>query len=295
MGGIFKARVDRVKQCVKLRRTATSEPDSGPNEGNLPVQRKLARQLTAQFSPPRSDSAPRSPTSPTSYSPSPLRGGPSPFEDNDADAKLLMALCASRVVPGDDDDDDDDDEFYDPDAGEPEDDDAGAEVEEEEEEEFGDAAENYYDEDDEDDFDDDGPRIKETFAKATDGRQTFNWTVMVTGFDTEEDALAACDGKWFHETDGIRFRDRHQLERIIDGATKWKDRSSKVLLPDRAAETKRKLDCHSGHKCGCSLRVVGYENNTPGPDGGVEIKRQYRIEWNGVQHKHVYVSIILPT
>ena len=50
VGGIFKARVDRVKQCAKLRRTATSEPDSGPNEGNLPVQRKLARQLTATCS-----------------------------------------------------------------------------------------------------------------------------------------------------------------------------------------------------------------------------------------------------
>ena len=76
MGGIFKARVDHVKQCAKLRRTATSEPDSGPNEGNLPVQRNLARQLTAPFSPPRSDSAPRSPTSPSSYSPSPLRRVP---------------------------------------------------------------------------------------------------------------------------------------------------------------------------------------------------------------------------
>jgi hypothetical protein len=220
-----------------------------------------------------------------------------------------MALCGSHgdddVLYDDDDDDvfydDDDDVFYDAYAGEREKDGHASGKVDEEEEEFGDpadCAETYYDEadeDDEDDFDDDGSRIKETFAKATASRQTFNWAVMVTGFDTEEDALAACHGKWFHETDGMRFRDRHQLGRVIDGATKWKDRSSKVLVPDRAAETKRKLDCHSGHKCDCSLRVVGYENNTPGPCGGVEIKRQYRIEWNGVQHQHVYVSIILPT
>jgi hypothetical protein len=54
-----------------------------------------------------------------------------------------------------------------------------AEVLEVWEKELGDPAENYYDKDDEDDeydednFDDDGPRIKETLAKATAGRQTF--------------------------------------------------------------------------------------------------------------------------
>jgi hypothetical protein len=224
-----------------------------------------------------------------------------------------MALCGSQCVHCDDDDDDDDDdadEYYDAPAGEAYKGghaQAGAKVDDEEDE-FGDPAdcvENYYDEDreddedgeddedDSDDFDDDGSDIKETFAKATGSRHNFNWTLMARGFDNEEDALAACDGKWFLETDEVRFSQRARLDRIIDGAAKWKDRSPKVLLPDRKSETKRKLDCHSGHKCDCSLRVVGYENNTPGPGGAVEIKRLWRIEWNNESHNHVYVSIHL--
>jgi hypothetical protein len=89
-GAIFKSRTN----FAKLRRTPTSD-DSGPDEGKLPVQRQLARQLTAQLTPPRSDSDPPSPTSPN-YSPSPRRGGPSPFQDDDGDADLLMALCGRR-------------------------------------------------------------------------------------------------------------------------------------------------------------------------------------------------------
>ena len=205
-----------------------------------------------------------------------------------------MRLCGSQF--------DDDDECQD--ASDDFDDGAGAEVDDEEEEEFDDppeSTENFIDEDGEDDEgsgddDDDESRIKETFAKATRSRQKFKWTIMATGFDDEASALDACDRKWFNETDEVRFRDRHQLEGIIDGAAKWKDRSSKVLVPDTANETKRKLDCQSGHKCDCSLRVVGYENNTPGPDGMVEInKRKFRIEWNGVLHNHVYVSILVLT
>jgi hypothetical protein len=217
-----------------------------------------------------------------------------------------MALCGSQCVHGDDDDDDDDDdEYYDAPAGEAyKGGHAGAKVDDEEDE-FGDPAdcvEKYYDEDgeddedgddDEDDEDDYGSHIKETFAKATGSRHNFNWTLMARGFHNEEDALAACDGKWFLETDEVRFSQRAQLDRIIDGAAKWKDRSPKVLVPDRKAETKRKLDCHSGYKCDCSLRVVGYENNTPGPCGVVEIKRLWRIEWNRELHNHVYVSIHL--
>ena len=116
---------------------------------------------------------------------------------------------------------------------------------------------------------------------------------MASGFANEADALAACDGKWFDENEDVRFYQRGRLDRLKEGGAKWKDRSSKVLQPDRRGETKRKLVCHSGHKCDCSLRVVGYENNTPGPGGDVEIKRRWRIEWNGEVHNHVYVSIHL--